>query len=150
MPGLRALERERLFSVDILARLTGMNAGQYTLKVAGRDDYGIDVLAVEQFVIVLIDGPVGVLFSFEGLGPRKIAIAQRDNLGGLGQLLEQELARPPTPMAPTVIRSLAPGRPAPPQACREMNSGEPIAPAASVVAAVPKNWRRLPRRVGCC
>ena len=89
-PALAHVERERLFGVDVLARLAGVNAGQHALKLAGGHDHGVDILAVEQLAIVLIDGPIALRLGLEGLGPRQIAIAQRDDLRRLGQLLQQQ------------------------------------------------------------
>ncbi len=91
-----------------------MNAGDDPLKLAGRHDHRVDVLAIEQTAIVLHDGPRRFVLGLETLGPRQIAVAQSDDLRVLGELLQQE-ARPPADAdradANPVVGAHAAGRP---------------------------------------
>ena len=77
----RTYKRQRLFGVDILAGLAGVNAGQHALKFAGGHDHRVDILAIEQLAIVLIDGPVAFLLGLEGFGPRQVAIGRAPRSG---------------------------------------------------------------------
>ena len=89
-PPLRHVERQRLLGVDILPRLTGMDAGKHALKLSRSHDHRIDVGAVEDPPVVDVHRPRASLLLAEGVGPRHIDIAQRHDVGPLRQLLEEE------------------------------------------------------------
>ena len=89
-PALLDVERQRFLGIDVLAGLASVDAGQHALKLARRHDHRVDVLAVEQLAIVLIDGPIAPFLGFEALGPRQVAIAQGDQLRVVGQLVQQQ------------------------------------------------------------
>ena len=54
------VERQRLFGVDVLAGLAGVDAGQHPLELARADDHRVDVFAFQKLAVVLIDGPVAL------------------------------------------------------------------------------------------
>ena len=93
-PPLRHVERQRLLGVDILPRLTGMDAGKHALKLPRSHDHRIDVGAVEDPPVVDVHRPRAPLLLPEGMRPRHIDIAQRHDVGPLRQLLEEERRAP--------------------------------------------------------
>ncbi len=108
---LADVEGQRFFRVDVFAGLAGVDAGEHPLKLARADDDRIDVLAFQNLLVVLHDWPCALMVGLELLGPRQIAVAERNDLAHPGSCSSKSVARPPTPIAPTVIRSFAPGLP---------------------------------------
>jgi len=83
-------QREWFLGVDVLAGKAGVDTGQHALKRLGGHDDGIDVLALQELAMVLVDGPVSALVLSESLGQRQIAIAKGDNPACFGELFHQQ------------------------------------------------------------
>ena len=67
LPAFPHVVGERLLDVDVLARLAGPDRGQGMPMVGRGDDHGVDVLVVEQFADVAVDGDLDAAV-FEQLG----------------------------------------------------------------------------------
>ncbi len=67
-----------------------MHAGQYALPFLRGDDDCVDIFAFEEFVIVLVDGPVGLFACFESFRLGQIAVAEGDDLAIFGKLVKQQ------------------------------------------------------------
>jgi hypothetical protein len=66
-------QAERLFDVDVFARLASVDGGQGMPVIGRRDDNGVDVLAIEQpaIVAVAVTRAAGGLFDL-GLGDSQV------------------------------------------------------------------------------
>ena len=133
-PLLRA-RRHRLFDVDVLAGAAGVGGDARVRVVPGGDDHGVDVLAVEQAAVVgncatSPPGDLGALLA--GGRPRRRQSATHWMPSARLASPMRYLPRPPVPMMPRRMRSLAPGTraaeaaetPAPSRVRRESDSWE--------------------------
>ncbi|MGA2259111.1 MAG: hypothetical protein ABSG53_30945 [Thermoguttaceae bacterium] len=84
------IKSQRFFRVDILAGLAGLNRGQHPLEFPRAHDDRVDIFALQELVVVLVDGPTGFLAGLESFGSRQVAVAQRNDLPTLRQLVEQQ------------------------------------------------------------
>ena len=91
--------RERLFAVDVLARLAGMDAGQVMpmLRRGVHDD--VHVLAIQQRAVVLVGRALVVLRP--RVRPAHVQIGHGDDAGVLGRLALASLADGELPVAPS-------------------------------------------------
>jgi hypothetical protein len=77
---LADVQGQRLLGIDVLARLAGVNAGDHALKLARRHDHRVDILAVENLAVILIDGPVSFVLRLEAFRTCDIAVAEGHDL----------------------------------------------------------------------
>ena len=80
-PPLLDVKRQRLFRVDILASLTCLDAGEDSLEFTRCYNDRIDIFAIQNLAVILIDGPLSFGFGFEPFCFRKIAIRQGYQFG---------------------------------------------------------------------
>ena len=112
-------ERERLFGIHVEPRLHGLNADEHSGMGGRGHKHPVELLLGEHLLIVLIagavfrDNRVGKLLRHrqEGGDLPPIAVGHRHEFQIRRTLLDQIAGRPPVPISPTRIFSLAPGWP---------------------------------------
>jgi hypothetical protein len=114
-PPLDHAQRQRLFDVDVLARLAGVDGLQGVPVVGGADDHGVHVLALQQPAVVaelprvgadlaggevevglveVADGDhLGVALGEEGVEDLVAAVAQADEAQADAVIRPEDLAR---------------------------------------------------------
>ena len=83
-------ERERLLAVDVLAGLHGVDADLGVPVVGRADDDGVDVLAVEDLAVVLVDVGLALADVPVVLGPFGVACRRRRRPGNRRSCVRRE------------------------------------------------------------
>jgi hypothetical protein len=84
-PTLPDVEAEGFFRIDVLSRLTSMNANEHPDMIGSAHDHRIDILPLQKVAVVVVDWPPASAFVAAGiLSPGEVAVGQGDHLPLLG------------------------------------------------------------------
>ena len=146
VPALGHRERHRLLAVDVAAGLEHAGDGQNPGVGRGLDEDGVELLLLEHRPVILVELPLVAAGNELGglMAAGKKAIGAGNDLApGRASPVRSHRARPPRPIKPSWMRSLAPGRPGAARTLPGTTEGNANVDAVAATAEPRSHWRRF-------